>query len=75
LAPVLAGAKASVLGRNAVAIPPARKGIAHRRRLVCRVYMVAIPPRMNGAKAEIPRPILKQKPEPVVRMRVGNSSP
>ena len=38
-------------------------------------YFVAMKPRMNGEKAEIPLPALKQNPAPKVLTRVGNNSP
>lgn len=60
-----------VWGRRSISAPQARKTIPDRMSPVENPQAAAIPPIASGAKAAMPRPMLKQNPAPVVRILVG----
>src|SRR5690606_33102370 len=65
----------SVRGSRNVSRPAAAKNAAQTSRPPDRPMTPATAASPNGANADTPRPTLKQNPAPVVRIRVGNSSP
>src|SRR5699024_3683362 len=62
-------------GRNSKNTPPTKKMAPATTSPAANEAAAATPPRIIGAKAEMPRPTLNVKPAPVARTRVGYSSP